>query len=400
MKVEIDIDRIIHNAKVLQSHTKANFCAVVKDNAYGHGLNICEQLQHIVDCFAVVNVQEAVELRQYVQDKDIINLGIFERENASLLFEYKIIPTINYLSDLIELDNIAKQLNKKIGISIEVNSGFNRNGISPKDCGKFASILEQSTNIKLHGVFTHFCDYTDKSYTKFQHNIFVKCIKPFAKFNPIVHCVSSYGIGMPEYHHDMVRCGIGLYGFGHKDLKQAMAITSKIIAVNHVPKGNHISYGTTKTTKDTMVATVKGGYGQGLIREVYKQAIVDNTLCNIIGNITMDYFMLDITELCDKHANDKYFNTNNTINDTINSNKNKNKFTNISNIKNAVNNNQSQNNSQITLCNNILNANQNQEIANNFVGKIVIISDDVLKLDQIATNANTIPWQLMTSIKG
>jgi alanine racemase len=339
MIIKANLDNLLYNAKHLKSMTKAMFCAVVKDDAYGHGIVVSKILEPVADCFAVVNIFEAIELRNHIKKHPIQILGRCDFDSTQLLVKNNFIQSVHCLQDLIALNDIAKSNNIVLEIDIEINSGFNRLGVSPQDCSQVARQLTTCTNLKLRGVFTHFCDYLDLNFTQTQFDIFVKSAKNFAQFNPILHCINSYGMELSQYHLDMVRCGIGLFGFGNSKLKQVISVQSKIVALNFVTRGSHISYGSTILDRDCWVATVKGGYGQGLIRGFYKHAKVEGTLCPIVGVITMDYFMLDVTSL----------------------------------------------------------VGQDKKI--DLLDKVVTISDDSLRFDDIAKQAGTIPWQLLVAFK-
>ncbi|MCL1944799.1 MAG: alanine racemase [Firmicutes bacterium] len=336
----IYLDNIKSNAKAIKQKSKTKLCAVVKCNAYGHGIKqVAKSIKNIVDCFAISNLDEAKELKKIDIHNPIINIGTFVPQQLDNIIKLKIIQTIHNLDDLKYIYNYTNTNQSNINIDININSGFNRLGLNLEECKVAIKLLFNNQYIKLHGIYTHFCDYSDKKFCKMQYDYFRKCAIVFDVLQPILHCISSNGLN--EYQHynlDMVRCGIALYGF-NDGLMQAMQISSKIIQINFVTKGQRVGYNNHTVNNDCVIATVQGGYGQGLLRGFYKHVIVNNNICPIIGDVCMDFFMIDVTAI---------------VNPKI------------------------------------------------LIGNKVIISNQNLSLEKIAKNAGTIPYQLLTAtnIKG
>ena len=277
MERTVFLDNIRYNAGVIKQISGVGLCAVVKCNAYGHGVSrVSKALMGAVECFAVSSVLEAKQIRSVDDVTSILNLGVFKHSQMPMLENYNIIQTVHNIPDLIAISefvannnsdiitsNNSKYLtsNKKITIDIKINSGFNRLGLNLAECKKALDILENSPNVVLHGVYTHLCDYTSPRYSQIQLENFKNCSKLFLKYNPLLHCVSSKGIEWgADFKCDMTRVGLALYGIGHKDLKQAMHIHSHIVQTNYVPRGMRVGYNNYTMSRDSIIATVQGGY--------------------------------------------------------------------------------------------------------------------------------------------
>ena len=346
MERTVFLDNIRYNAGVIKQKSGVALCAVVKCNAYGHGVSrVCKALNGMVECFAVSSILEAKAIRAVDSDTPILNLGTFKHSQISVLQNYNIIQSVHNIPDLIAISEFITKhnsdiiaTNNNITIDIKINSGFNRLGLNIQECQKALNILENSPNVVLHGLYTHLCDYTSPRYSQIQLENFETSSKLFLKYSPLLHCVSSKGIEWgADFKCDMARCGLALYGIGHKDLKQAMHIHSHIVQTNLVPRGMRVGYNNYTMSRDSIIATITGGYGQGILRGVYDRVLVADTLCPIVGDICMDFFMIDVSQIARQKPNLE------------------------------------------------------------LVGHEVIITDDKLNLESIAQNAKTIPYQLLVA---
>ena len=323
---EIDLQAIAHNVEALRkiTHPKACLMAVVKANAYGHGVKQVANtaLNNGAEVLGVARFNEGVELRNLGFDVPILIFGHTPPKHAELLVQYELIQTVSsYLYSKALSDKVSSS-GKKIRSHLKVDTGMGRLGIppdsrryaeseAPEAAVKEVASITRLPGIDLDGVFTHFAtaDSADKSYAQGQLDVFLDFLDALRRagieFN-IRHAANSAGIiDIPESHFDMVRAGISLYGFYPSEevdktrieLKPAMALKTRIAHLKKVPAGFKLSYGITYETKTpTVIATVPIGYADGLNRLLSSrgQMLVCGQRAPIVGRVCMDQTMLDV----------------------------------------------------------------------------------------------------------
>lgn len=316
--MEIDLDNLTNNYKeirrILKDTTKV--IAVVKADAYEHGaVQIVRSLmEEGVKRFAVANLSEALHIRKYVKDAEILVMGYtpeYLGENAIL---NDIILTV-YLKEQAEtFSQLAKRLNKIVKLHIKVETGMNRLGFMPNEDGiKDIEDICNMDNIEVEGIFTHFAaSDDDPRYTMEQVSKFDYVCSELLKLGiniPIKHVSNSAAImNFRDLDYDMVRAGIILYGvypFPDADrellkLKNILTLKAQISHVKEVEAGEKLSYGLIyEAEKKTKIATIPIGYADGFSRELSNKGncIVKNTIVPIVGRICMDQLMIDVTGL-------------------------------------------------------------------------------------------------------
>ncbi len=302
------ISRILINKENLQSNLNfvkkqrhnAKICAMVKANAYGHGIKqIVKLLSGRVDCFGVVNIQEAMLVRKLDKFTSIVIFGYCE--NIKCAIENNISLSIISIENLKKIIKIAKKLNKKPKLHLNINSGMNRFGIkSIEDFDKVINILLKN-NLTLQGIFTHFSSLTtDPNYTIKQREIFESFIQRLpSSFKPIVHVGGGNSLFKIK-GFEMYRVGMFLYGYGHDKLKPVLSVKSKIVALQEVEKDEHVGYMAAFTAQEKMkVAVIPLGYDDGIKRELSNNFYVkiNGAFCKSVGKICMDCFMVDVSKI-------------------------------------------------------------------------------------------------------
>lgn len=291
---------------------KTKLLLVVKANAYGHGsieLSSYAQKNNLCDYFGVSSIEEAIELRNSNIRLPIIVLGsIYPTKNFKYLLEYKITPTISSLLLLKELDRYLKKNSKRISIHIKLETGMNRIGAQPYTVLKMIEYIQNTKNITLEGIYSHLSSAdTDKDYTNQQINTFSTFIESLPKTQFIKHIANSYAtLYYPNSHFDMVRCGLAAYG-SIENFKEILTLKTKIVFIKQVKKGSSISYSRTFITpRKIKIATIPVGYGDGYLRSLSNKAVVKikDKFVPILGNITMDMTMIDITGIDAKVGDD------------------------------------------------------------------------------------------------
>lgn len=287
--VEIDIAAIKHNIAYIKSKTNTKFCAVVKADAYGHGLvGTATRIEKDVDFFAVATYNEAVELAMAAIKKKILILG---NDLCDALYPNNIIPVVTSVKDIEFLRGKAKE------ISIAVNTGMNRIGCLPE---QLPHIIGKALEFgfKIHGIFTHLFNEHDLKNCYSQLNDFLYCTLPYRELINCFHVCASNCLVLPEiFHLDAVRAGLAMYGYGYDGVIPAMRVFADIVQINNVPTGAHIGYGDYTTDKPIKTATLRVGYGDGFRRIDGAAVSVNGTKCPIVGNICMDMCIADVTSV-------------------------------------------------------------------------------------------------------
>lgn len=325
---EIDLEAYANNIRELRRITdsKALMMAVVKANGYGHGaLEVAgTALQNGADWLGVARLHEAVELREAGLEAPILIFGYSPPESTQFLIDYDIAQSVYTRRTAEAYSKQAARAGKPIKIHIKVDSGMGRLGILPDDLAggstttnstenAFSAVetISRMTYLEIEGIFTHFAtsDSADKSYAIGQLERFLDFLAELdhAGLNPPLKHAANSGavIDMPESHLDMVRPGIATYGLYPSDevdqknvkLKPVMTFKSRIVHLKKVPAGFHISYGITyRTENPTTIATVPVGYADGLNRLLSSRGymLVDGRRVPIVGRVCMDLTMLDV----------------------------------------------------------------------------------------------------------
>lgn len=319
---EIDTSALIHNFKIVKSTAKTQLCAVVKAGAYGHGVNIVAPLlqKEGADCFAVSNMEEAIELREIGIVKPILILGYTPCEYVKEFLKYDISQCVYSLDYAAELSNEAVKNNLKIKIHLKLDTGMSRIGFDCRD-ENLNGINDAITAAKLdgfilEGVFTHFAvsdrnQLQEDGFTDMQYGRFCKAIdmlKTHGIDPKYKHCCNSAALCQDsDKHIDMCRAGIILYGLTpstdlklSQDFIPVMSFKSVVSLVKEIAVGDTVSYGRTfKATKNMTVATVSCGYADGYPRLLSSKGyvLINGHRANIIGRVCMDQFCVDVTDI-------------------------------------------------------------------------------------------------------
>jgi len=322
--VEINMENLRHNVRMFQKilPEKCKIMAVVKGNAYGHGLvPVSLFLNRLgIEFFAVATIDEGILLRKSGIKGEILVLGFTPAERAGELYLYSLSQTV------VDVEH-AKDLNtfgKPIQVHIKVNTGMNRLGEDYEHVSEIASIFNLH-NLKVKGIFTHLCasdslEETDIAFTKEQAENFYGLLKKLYERGikiPPVHIQSTYGVlNYPEIQCDYTRIGIGLYGvlstLGKNtrlqlDLKPVLSLKSRVVLIRTVEAGGSIGYGHDYTISNkAKIAIVPVGYADGFSRSLSGKGyvLVKGHRAPVVGKICMDQFMVDVSEIPDVKRGD------------------------------------------------------------------------------------------------
>ena len=315
---EINLDAMCSNvSQALERMKPAKLMAIIKTDAYGHGaVRSAKALDEIgVYAFGVATPGEALELRRAEIKNPILILGYVFEEYFDRMIENDIDLALFDLNTAKLLNSHAEKLGKKARVHIKADTGMGRIGFQP--CDESAEIIKEIAalnNIEIDGMFTHFACADSKDKASVNRQIerftnFVAKVRSEGVSLPIVHCYNSASIvDFDKPLFDMVRCGIITYGLEPSDevsktnikLQKVMSIKSHVAYVKKVGAGFTVSYGSTYVTdKETEIATIPVGYGDGYPRTLSNKGMVliGGHFAKIIGRVCMDQFMVDVTGL-------------------------------------------------------------------------------------------------------
>src|SRR5256885_4073637 len=312
---EIDRDALRHNAKVARERIgNAEMLAVVKANAYGHGLmGVAETLAEQTQLFGVANLEEAIELRERFH-LPVIILGPSLLEEMATIVERGFIPTISTLEEAQAFDRIGKT-----AVNFKVDTGMGRMGAVESEAAETFKRVATLPKIDIHSVSTHMpVSDVDADYTRDQLVRFRKIVEQLRAAVPggyKAHVLQSAGtLGFNETVDEIVRVGIILYGISplpefQKLLKPAMTWKTRIGLVRDVPKGASISYGRTFITPKAMrVATLTAGYADGYPRHLSNRGaarLLRGQRCPLLGRVTMDLMVIDVSHLSETEVGEE-----------------------------------------------------------------------------------------------
>lgn len=320
--IEIDRKAIAHNAKTFRSllSKKTKLMAVVKSNAYGHSLiDFSKEMESKADWLGVDSVVEGIALRKSGNKLPILVLGhtLPERMADAKLNNLSVtISTEEMLRYIVTLKPIHQPR-----FHIKVDTGMHRQGFLPAELPRVVTILKssfinpKSLSTAVEGLFTHFASAKNPAfpaYTKEQIKEFNVWRKAFEKagLKFISHAAATGGaLLFPESHFDMVRIGIGLYGYWPsletqeflKDkltLKPILTWKTVLSEIKKLPKGSKIGYDCTETlSRDSTVAICPVGYWHGYSRRLSSIArvLVRGKHCRVLGRVSMDMLIIDMT---------------------------------------------------------------------------------------------------------
>lgn len=330
--VEVDLDAVAHNIRQVRQATNpaAKVLAVVKADAYGHGyLETARTLvDNGADFLGVATFEEAKQLRTHGIATPILILGPAMADDLYDIVAYDVIPTVFDLETAIRISDAARTLGRTANIHIKLDTGMSRvgyrvTGQPEADAPVAEEILRIAAlpNLTVNGIFTHFAksDELDRSYTDLQFSRFVSMtdtLEAKGLHIPIRHCCNSGGIiAFPDYHLDMVRAGIIIYGHAPSDelphtldLRPAMQFKTVVTNVSRLKAGTPVSYGGRFIAQQDMVAaTIAIGYADGYSRTLSHKAevLVGGSRAPVIGNICMDQCMIDVSHIKNINVGDE-----------------------------------------------------------------------------------------------
>lgn len=309
--VAIDYRALLHNLKRVKQYTpNSRIIAVIKANAYGHGmLDIAEQLASsdsenvVADAFAVAMLAEAIELREAGITLPIIVFhGFSDERDLALMEQYELQPAIHQLW---QLELLEKHFTHSLDVWLKVDTGMHRLGLPVDIIDKAIDCLNECENIGYCRVMSHFANADDIDNVLNNKQI-SQLVKVNASHDAELSMANSAAIvSRPDSHLDWVRPGIMLYGSSplidksaeELELKAVMQFETHLLAINDLKAGDSIGYGSSWTCpQDMKVGVVAAGYGDGYPRSAINGTPVwlNGKRCELVGRVSMDSLCVDL----------------------------------------------------------------------------------------------------------
>ncbi|TKJ37580.1 alanine racemase [candidate division LCP-89 bacterium B3_LCP] len=288
--------------------------AVVKANAYGHGLEETARVlvKEGVAYFGVGFLEEGIALRRAGIRTPILVLGGAVGYQAALFLEYDLDLTISSIALARQVAQEVRNKGHSANVHLKIDTGMNRIGVSWQNAMPFIKEALSLEELNVVGIYSHLAtsDESDTSYTKEQLQHFRKVLVELEELQrpiPRIHIANSGGLFFHEESlFNLVRLGISLYGCQPSDeldppegLTPVMSLVSEVVFVKRVPEGTPVSYGCTwKAPRETTIATVPIGYGDGYPRALSNkgQVLIRGERMPVVGTVCMDQLMVDCGE--------------------------------------------------------------------------------------------------------
>ena len=312
-EVVVDTDALRDNLALVRKRVKGKLYAVVKSNAYGHGITRCSRIftEGGADALAVFSTSEGSLVRRFYRG-EVLLLGGFLPEEVGLIFDYGLTPSVGSFWMLEALEREAACRRRPLEVHIKIDTGMGRLGFVPEQWEPLKERLLSLKWIKAVGVMSHFPvadepDEESRSFTLKQIDAFKGAVSLFSDVGvEVAHIANSAGVLFyPEAAFDGARVGIALYGgISYPGLRQAMHVRTRLLDVKTVPEGWSISYGRTYVTdRKRRVGVIPCGYATGFLRSLSNRAevLVNGKRCRVLGRVCMDLTVIDLdsVEACE-----------------------------------------------------------------------------------------------------
>lgn len=311
---EIDLAAFERNLKRIQSalpeHTR--YVAVVKADAYGHGLPqmVRRLMQSGVDCFAVANVTEAAEIRHLGTGWPILLMSPILPEEMKALVTHDLIATVSTEEECLRLDQLGEAHGQPVRIHLKIDTGMGRLGVWHTEAAALLDRINDFTHLQLEGIYTHFSSADcDPEFTEVQRRHFLNVLGSIDTSDLLIHADNSAGIDSltQDSPFNAVRAGLLQFGIppypdsalGRVRVEPVFSFHTRIGITKDLPAGADISYGRTYQLKhDSRLAILTAGYGDGIPLALSNrgEVLIHGIRCPILGRITMDQTIVDVTD--------------------------------------------------------------------------------------------------------
>ncbi len=322
---EIDLAALERNLRLIRASLPPHmrYVAVVKADAYGHGLHqVAARLMHAgADLFAVATLAEAAALREVGAGWPILVLSPVTPQEDRYLVAANVAATVSSLEEVQRFETAACTVGTIVDVHLKVDTGMGRLGVWHEQVGPVYDALVAAPHLRLAGIFTHFASPDESpTFTREQRRRFLHALQQCAGLDParlLVHADNSAGLETIERAGPFNAVRVGLLQFGvlpNKDSLLADVRTEPVFSfrtrvglVKTLPQGTGISYGSTHVLRrESRIAVLTAGYGDGLPRALSNrgEVLIRGQRCAILGRVTMDQTIVDVTNVPDVVAGD------------------------------------------------------------------------------------------------
>lgn len=312
--LEVNLGALVHNLNVYTRLLRPGTRTLVMVKASGYGSGAAEVARllefHKVDYLGVAYADEGIELRQAGVKLPVLVLNP-EASGFDAMFRYRLEPEVYSLAQLADLARFAGR-DKTLPIHLKLDTGMHRLGFESPDLPSLAAVLQRHTNLRVQSVFSHLAASDAAAHDAFTHRQAAVFSENFEKISaalgyaPLRHIVNTGGIArFPQYHFDMVRLGIGLYGIDSSGLQDQLRVVNTLKAtisqIKTVPAGDTVGYNRNgPVQRPSRIATISLGYADGFLRLAGNgryAVLIHNQAAPTIGNVCMDMTMVDVTHI-------------------------------------------------------------------------------------------------------
>ena len=323
---EIDLAALERNLRRIRASLPdhINYVAVVKADAYGHGLHqVAARLMHAgADLFAVATLAEAIALREIGPGWPVLLLSPLVPDEDDYVPQHDVIVTISSLEEVHRFERAAIKANRTLKVHLKIDTGMGRAGVWHEESAAVYSAICHATRLRLAGIYTHYSSSDDDpAFTAEQRRRFRDAIAGFPHLDPrelLIHADNSAGLETIERAGPFNAVRIGLLQFGvlprrgsllaDVSAEPVFSFHTRVGLVKTLPAGTAISYGQTyRLPHEARVAVLTGGYGDGINRLLSNrgQVLIHGQRCPILGRVTMDQTIVDVSALPDVKSGDE-----------------------------------------------------------------------------------------------
>ena len=305
--IDLNIQNLKNNIQIYREQLppQSKIAAVVKSNAYGHGIvHVAEKLEQddAINIFCVVNSEEGILLRNNNISKPILIIGVINSDIEKIV-EHNLEPTIYDLNIAEELNATAEKLNKVCAVHIKIDTGLSRMGIFPKQLPAYLEAISKLKHLRIKSVYSHLAVPENLQASLAQELDLFSIQHEF----PTHLSASKSPTNFLNQNYCLTRLGIGMYGYVNetqvelrKKLKPVLSLKSHIILIKDIPAQTPIGYDHTFITqRKTRIAVLPIGHGDGINLGLSNKGhvIICNKLALMVGRISMNYIVVDVTDI-------------------------------------------------------------------------------------------------------
>lgn len=307
IQAHIDLSALKNNLRVARRHTSSRIMAVIKANAYGHGLLRIAGALEDAEGIALLDIQDAIRLRDAGNRQTILLLeGFFAAEDLPLIAEYDLATVIHSAQQLDWLDAYPRK--NALQVWLKINSGMNRLGFLPQEIPAVMERLKSHRAVREVTLMTHFSHADEAAGVSSQLEEFSGLTSVYRAPRSMAN--SAALLRYPSTHGEWVRPGIMLYGASpfadvsaqQLGLQPVMTLTSEIISVREIRAGEHIGYaGLFRAERSMRIGTVACGYADGYPRHAPTgtPVLVNGQRTQTLGRVSMDMLGVDLSDVKD-----------------------------------------------------------------------------------------------------